>query len=96
MGIEPTTYPAIQRGCSTTHLCYFFEKNKRKVEPRMGIEPTTYALRVRCSTPELSRRGGMIFIFGKRTMSFENFSWGVLFPFVFVGILYRFFLAFIF
>lgn len=26
------------------------------MEPGIGIEPTTYSLRVSCSTPELSRR----------------------------------------
>ncbi len=29
-----------------------------KLEPRVGIEPTTYALRMRRSTPELSRQKG--------------------------------------
>jgi hypothetical protein len=26
------------------------------MEPLVGIEPTTYSLRVNCSTPELQRR----------------------------------------
>ncbi len=31
------------------------------LEPKMGIEPTTYALRVRCSTSELLRLDNMLY-----------------------------------
>ena len=31
-----------------------------KKEPKVGIEPTTHALRKRCSTPELHRLGDVL------------------------------------
>ncbi len=31
--------------------------NIKQMEPGVGVEPTAYALQVRCSTTELTRRG---------------------------------------
>ena len=38
-------------------------------EPEAGFEPAAYALRVRCSTPELPRRGAMV------TVSPRHHAW---------------------
>ena len=39
------------------------------VEPKAGIEPATYSLRVNCSTPEPLWRAIRIYLFGKSVSS---------------------------
>ena len=51
------------QGYDTPHSLTGYGKQERRrpvrerMEPGVGIEPTTYALQVRCSTTELTRQG---------------------------------------
>ena len=42
----------LNKGCKE-----IMAKTPQHMEPGVGIEPTTYALQVRCSTTELTRQG---------------------------------------